>query len=86
MKSTAVANNATNRSQKGNATQVALWSEEQPIVYHQLIEVHFQGGREAIYCTAKPYRPTGGYEIYAGYVGFPVLPEDCSLCTREAAQ
>jgi hypothetical protein len=75
MRNTAVAN---------NATQPSLWAEEQAPIYHQLIEVHYHGGREEIYCCENPYRPTGGIEIYAGYVGFPVPAGECTLCTKEA--
>lgn len=72
-----------NTAVANNTTQPSLWGEDQPVVYHQLIEVHFQNGRRETYCTAKPYRPTGDRQIYAGYVGFPVLPEDCALCAEE---
>ena len=76
MRNTAVANNTT--------IQPSLWEEAQPpVVYHQLIEVHYHGGREEIYCCENAYRPTGGFEIYAGYVGFPVPSENCPLCTKE---
>lgn len=68
---------------KRNKYQLDLWAEvEQPVIYHQLIEVGYQGGKRETYCTANTYRPESKGQIYAGYVGFPVLPGDCTLCNE----
>lgn len=74
---------ATNRYTKLNVSQSSLWGEEKETVYHQLIEVGYMGGRRETYCTACSYRPSSVRQISAGYVGFPVRPEDCTLCTEE---
>lgn len=65
-------------------SQLSLWEEPQPIIWHHHIEVRYQGGAREIVCTGdvKPrqYRKDG---IYAGFIGGAFTPDDCPICNPQ---
>ena len=67
--------------------QLSLWGEgeQEPVVMHNHIKVVWLSGYREIYCAAGTYRPAervGDWEWEAGFVGFPMLPQECSLCCK----
>ena len=69
-----------------NSMQVSLWDAPTPaVIWHQHMELHYQGGeREIVCCQRKPqkYRTDN---IYAGFV--EAVPESsCSICANLSIQ
>lgn len=82
-----VENNVTICYTKRNATQLSLWDEPAPELHHHIEAIYLSGHRE-IFCTASSYRPNrpGDWEWEAGFVGFPMRVEECTICNPKKSE
>lgn len=70
--------------------QQSLWEQEKPEVKHELLEVHYEGGKRRWLCYANPadwnpesteaIRQEYGPDIYAAFV-YRVNTNPCPVCT-----